>query len=160
MSEEFCRARARALLDQIGATAPPIDVEKVAQSVGLTVKWMRRGANFSGRLLKERMIIEVEAPTHLHRQRFTIGHELGHYVLGHSSALGVFDDRDISDPHSANERQANIFASEILMPEALVRTHWTKLKNNQAMANLFVVSPEAMFYRLENLGLLGLEPRL
>ena len=160
MSEEFCRARARELLDQVEEKAAPIDVEKIAQSLGLDVKLVRRGPGFNGRLLRERMIIEVEESTHLHRRRFTIAHEVGHYVLKHSSSLSAFDDRGVSDPHKINEWQANAFASEILMPETLVRTHWAQLKNSQAIAILFVVSPEAMFYRLEGLGLLGLEPRL
>ncbi len=160
MGEELCRARARELLDQLDIEEPPVDVEGVAGSLGLQVNKVSRGMGFRGRLLRERMVVEVEQSTHPHMQRFTIAHEVGHWVLGHNSVVSVFNDRSTYDPRRINDRQANVFASELLMPEVWVRAHWAKLRNSQEMAKLFCVSPEAMFYRLEDLNLLGLDPRL
>jgi Zn-dependent peptidase ImmA (M78 family) len=157
MSEEVCRQRAREVLQEQGITAPPVDVETVVRAYGLEVEYVTKGRGFNGRLLKERMVIEVEAHTHPHRQRFTIAHELGHYLLGHSPVFCVFDDRDTSDPRRINEYQANIFASELLMPDAWIRERWRELTDVQAMARAFYVSPEAMFRRLDAAGLLGLE---
>ncbi len=66
--------------------------------------------------------------------------------------------RSIADPGRVNERQANAFASELLMPEALVRTWWAKLRRIDEMAACFDVSSESMYYQLDSLDLLGLPP--
>ena len=160
MAEEFCRRRARELLAQLGVTEPPVDPEKVAGSLGLAVAFVSRGRGFSGRLLKEQMLIEVERANHPHRQRFTVAHETGHFVLDHSDVFCTLDDRDNSDPRRANEWQANVFASELLMPEPWVKDKWSRDKDFNDLAEQFFVSPEAMFRCLDDLGLLGLERRL
>lgn len=157
MNEAVCRQRARALLQQLRITQLPVDVEGVAQACGLVVEYVARGKGFNGRLLRKRMVIEVEQSIHPHRQRFTISHEIGHYVLGHSSVFCASDDRSTSDPRRINEYEANVFASELLMPDAWVREHWQRLRDIQAMAEAFHVSTEAMFRRLDAAGLLGLE---
>jgi Zn-dependent peptidase ImmA (M78 family) len=159
MSTEYCRRRARELLEQLGVTVPPVDVEAIARSLGLTVTFVRRGTGFDGQLLRERMVIEVNASKLETRQRFTIAHEIGHYQLGHSPVVCVTDDRSIADPTRINERQANAFGSELLMPEPWIRDHWRQLTNIQSMAGGFMVSDQAMYYRLEDLNLLDLPPR-
>jgi Zn-dependent peptidase ImmA (M78 family) len=159
LSTEFCRAEARKLLSDRGITAPPVEVEAVARSLGLRVVLVRRGPGFDGQLLRERMLIEVDEGKPFNRRRFTIAHEIGHFQLKHSPVVCVTDDRTIADPKDINERQANTFASEMLMAEPWVREHWPRLKNIQAMAVAFSVSEQAMFYRLEGLNLLGLPPR-
>ena len=162
MSSEFCRARARQILEDLGMMEPPIDVEEVARALGLEVRYVRRSAGFAGRLLREHMVIEVNERHHQHKQRFTISHEIAHFILNHSPVFSTFDDRGISDPGRVNERQANAFASELLMPEPLVRTHWSTVRRaerpNNAMAEAFEVSAQAMWYQLEELDLLGLPP--
>lgn len=162
MSSEFCRTRARQVLDELGITEPPIDVEAVALELGLKVNYVLRSGRFEGRLLRERMVIEVNKRHHRHKQRFTISHEIGHFILKHSPVFGAFDDRGIDDPSKVNERQANAFASGLLMPEAAVRAHWAKVerveKPIEKMAEAFDVSAEAMYYQLEGLDLLQLPP--
>lgn len=162
MSTEFCRTRASQVLDELGVTEPPIDVEAIARDLGLEVRYVARAPGFEGRLLRERMVIEVNKRHHRHKQRFTISHEIGHFVLKHSPVFGAFDDRGIDDPGKVNERQANAFASGLLMPELAVRAQWTKVKRTEKpiekMAEAFDVSSEAMYYRLEGLDLLQLPP--
>jgi Zn-dependent peptidase ImmA (M78 family) len=56
----------------------------------------------------------------LGRVRFSIAHELGHYLLGH----GILTEgtTDAAELHTrTQEREADVFASEFLMPEELVR---------------------------------------
>lgn len=153
MSAEYCRTRARQLLEQIGVTTPPVDPAAIARSLGLTVTFVNRGGGFDGQLLRERMLIEVNASRPETRRRFTIAHEIGHYQLQHNPVLCVTDDRSTSDPTKVNERQANAFGSELLMPEPWVRDQWRRLKNIQSMANAFRVSDQAMYYRLDDLDL-------
>jgi Zn-dependent peptidase ImmA (M78 family) len=160
-TDEFCRRRARELLEELGLAEPPVRVEEVARDCGLQVRYVRRGRGFSGQLLREQRVIEIERDIHPHRQRFTLAHEIGHYVLNHSPVFCVFDDVGTYDPAKANERQAQVFASELLMPEPWIRKYWTMLhKDYKALARAFFVSDEAMFRRLEAAGLLGLDPAL
>jgi Zn-dependent peptidase ImmA (M78 family) len=159
--DDFCRRRARELLAEVGISEPPVGVEDVARNCGLDVRYVRRGRGFCGQLLRERRVIEVEADMHPHRQRFTIAHEVGHHVLNHGPVFCVFDESGIYDPAKVNEKQAQIFASELLMPEPWVRSYWAALKKDwRALARKFSVSDEAMFRRLEAAGLLGLDPTL
>lgn len=158
---DILRHRVRQFLSDLKITDVPIDVEEVARACGLQVKYINRGKGFDGQLLKERRLIEVQADVHPHRQRFTIAHEIGHHVLGHNPVVCAFDDRASRDPRKTNEKQAQLFAAELLMPDALLRKYWTELKRDyKAMAQKFYVSEQAMFLRLDEAGLLGLEPRL
>lgn len=88
------------------------------------------------------------------RQRFTIAHELGHYVLGHE---GLF--RDPSKNFSATnydskEVAANKFAAELLMPKEEVNRliKDDKITDLSKLAQRFNVSEVAMKFRLQNLG--------
>ncbi len=96
------------------------------------------------------------------RQRFTIAHELGHFVLDHSTDPDFVDsDVDVlyrisgdSEDKPSDKRmeiQANHFAAGLLMPAEWVREAMVKTTGIHALAELFVVSPEAMRIRLANL---------
>ncbi|ESZ28012.1 ImmA/IrrE family metallo-endopeptidase [Mesorhizobium sp. L2C084A000] len=99
------------------------------------------------------------------RQRFTIAHELGHYVL-HRGMLGagVNDDtkyRTVRDSNLYNgaiddvhERQANSFAANILIPEATIKRDIGWYKFVSEAAKVYNVSKSSMRWRLNNLGLL------
>ena len=88
------------------------------------------------------------------RQRFTLAHELGHWihhcreqqempaVLCRTEDVTLGADR-------AKEREANIFAAELLMPEDAVR----QSADAPAAAAIFGVSRAAMSWRLYSFGL-------
>jgi Zn-dependent peptidase ImmA (M78 family) len=155
--EQVCRLRAKGLLAELAITEPPVDVERVATACGLQVEYVSKGRGFSGQLLRARRLIEVERDSHPHRQRFTIAHEIGHYVLNHNSIFCTFEERSSRDPTAMNEKQAHIFASELLMPDPWVRDYWQRMNTDyRALARKFFVSDEAMFRRLEEADLLGL----
>ena len=88
------------------------------------------------------------------RQRYTLGHELGHY-LNHRDSVKSFEDTVYfrSMQKSSMEYMADQFAARLLMPEndvnELVKTG---VKTVKEMAAKFGVSLEAMKYRLEQLG--------
>ena len=46
------------------------------------------------------------------------------------------------------EREANVFAAELLMPEAAVREAWSRQQDVDALARTFDVSPLALGWRL------------
>ncbi len=71
--------------------------------------------------IQGRARIRVAPNTQIGRRRFSIAHELGHLVLRHSSrACTERDLRDWSDG-SAAERDANVFAASLLMPERMIQ---------------------------------------
>ena len=91
---------------------------------------------------------------HPNRQRFSIAHELGHYILDHNPVYSDAEPEEISTPTSINEREANAFAAELLMPEEWVREDWKELKNSSQMAIRYIVSDQSMWIRLEDIRLI------
>jgi len=93
------------------------------------------------------------------RKRFTIAHEIGHYIL-HPSSLLHYDKPNMIHYRSTQvlgplEREANYFAAELLMPEDLVKQCIERgIRSVAELARRFQVSDEAMGYRLANLGFL------
>lgn len=100
------------------------------------------------------------------RKRFTLAHELGHYVL-HGDPLDVVTEKihfriSNGDPSDTNEIAANAFAAELLMPAAVVRQELSNqfpdglplTQIDQAATKLsskFDVSLDAMRYRIMSL---------
>lgn len=88
------------------------------------------------------------------RQRFTLAHELGHYIL-HKEKNAEFKDTVFfrNDVLDSMEYKANEFASELLMPEVDVREYVNKgIRNIGDLAEIFGVSAAAMRYRIISLG--------
>ncbi|RRA63505.1 ImmA/IrrE family metallo-endopeptidase [Streptococcus agalactiae] len=83
------------------------------------------------------------------KQNFTMCHELGHFVLGHSGKCFT-ELRGKSD--SVKEREANIFSATVLMPDIvlLAKIFYRQDSFQRVKADL-VVSCEALIYRLVNL---------
>lgn len=91
------------------------------------------------------------------RIRFTLAHELGHHVLGHTQNGRMFRDfsnPDWNDGNYIEEREANRFSAELLMPQEAIEMsiNRDKIYSVQGLAGLFDVSEEAMYWRLKNLG--------
>ena len=88
------------------------------------------------------------------RQRYTMGHELGHY-LNHRDSMKSFEDSVFfrSSHKSSMEYMADEFTARLLMPESDVKSLLKNgVKTVREMAAKFDVSLEAMKYRLEQLG--------
>ncbi|WP_346961167.1 ImmA/IrrE family metallo-endopeptidase [Faecalicatena contorta] len=75
------------------------------------------------------MIIAYNSHNSKGRIRFSLMHELGHHVLGHTGN---------SDQ---NEQEANAFASHILAPRMAI--HYSKCKNAEDVSQIFDVSHNA-----------------
>lgn len=123
------RAAARRLLRQCGVEAAEhIAIESIAAQAGASVV-RSRGAGLesaTARLVRmgERAVIRIsDRIDHAGAQRFSIAHELGHFVLDHQESPVPLCDVVVPRQHhaAALEAEANAFAAELLMPEALVR---------------------------------------
>jgi Zn-dependent peptidase ImmA (M78 family) len=120
--------------------------------------------------------IFVRRGDNLPRRRFTAAHELGHYRLHLAPALARSDyadaemiqsDEEIAESGEADlaamERQANRFAAELIMPEAVCRSlldrHASRYGTTARflvhhLAGELLVSREAIAWRLYGLGLI------
>ncbi|MGP4058435.1 ImmA/IrrE family metallo-endopeptidase [Mycobacterium sp. 4D054] len=103
----------------------------------------------------------VIIPTHTSqlRDRFTIAHELGHYFLHYRAPASHRVGGPISTftrlGRNVAETQANVFASNLLMPEDHFRSVFEHLGHDMSrVARHFEVSVPAAKVRAEYLGLL------
>jgi Zn-dependent peptidase ImmA (M78 family) len=133
----------------------PVDLSKIATLVGLSIEYFPFPNEISGLLKKELGVIGINETQHPRRQRFTLAHEIGHYVLGHN----IIDNNDLiddahTDTSSFTEREANYFASVLLMPEKKVREMTKKKIDLGMLADTFGVSEQAMTIRILELGLI------
>lgn len=94
--------------------------------------------------LEDKLIV-YNPEHHVVRQRFSVAHELGHYLMKHSIKNDVFS------LHSKDLREieANIFAAELLIPFGWIKKD---LKSFNAsipeLAGKYWVSEEAMGWRI------------
>lgn len=151
---------AQELLTSEQVQEPPIDVERIASRCGVQVVKRHFDDDLSGLLiaLDEGAVIGVNDKQHEHRQRFTIGHELGHYLLNHHDRfhIDLGPNAEHGDPPGydwQSERAANQFSANLLMPSALVHEAYAENDSTVQLAHCFKVSELAMGYRLIELGL-------
>jgi len=93
------------------------------------------------------------------RHRPQVAHELAHLLYGHGSSLCYIPFK-FSEPLKGQEKKANIFAIELLLPESGVVQDFEKRNLSITpseielgqMASKWGVSVQALGYRLENLG--------
>lgn len=149
-------ARAQKLLDKYGLSrASEIVVEDLAYALGIEIAYrpltgadahLVRVGNKGGITINDRI-------RERGRQRFAIAHEIGHWML-HEGRTQVFlctaeDMRDYQS--SVEEIEANIFASELLMPMRMMGSSYKSKEPSLAVpediANRFEVSLTAATLR-------------
>ena len=139
------------------------DVEEMTSAPG--APQLAPGQQLSGLLLADRREIWVnaaEAREWPGRRRFTIGHELGHWVMHrHPGQDSLFcrhgqvepiEGAEADSHHLSIEEEANVFAAALTMPHDLVRGHYAALRGKpdcfERMCELFGASQAAMGKRL------------
>jgi Zn-dependent peptidase ImmA (M78 family) len=158
------------LLRSGNITSAPVDVESVARRLGILVRRTPTDDDISGFLLRHpggQAIIGVNTLHHPNRQRFTIAHEIGHFILHQQQvhidrAVVKLRDRASSQGDDDEEVEANGFAAELLMPveflgrdlERLPPTDFHDDRRMQQLAKSYLVSVQAMTNRLVILGFL------
>jgi Zn-dependent peptidase ImmA (M78 family) len=149
---------------QLFADPPlPVPVERIAEDLlGLRVEHEGDLGELSGALYPHERRIVINASESLQRQRFTLGHELGHWIcqcLTGASAPLFCRQQDVNGgADQLLEREANVFAAELLMPEPELRFAFGDDSDPTRLAERFGVSPLAMRWRLYGFGLLKQPP--
>ncbi len=162
-------------LGLFGGPELPVPVEAIAGDLlGLRIE-ESSDIDCSGMLLPAERRIVLNARERatgrddppLRRFRFTVAHEIGHWVChclsGRAPKLEPSYCRAVDLTDNADrtlEREANVFAAELLMPEPAVRAAWEELEEVEACAGHFDVSPTAMQWRLFSFGLTNERPSL
>jgi Zn-dependent peptidase ImmA (M78 family) len=157
------------LLAENGIKEAPVQVSKIAKTEGLRIFIDSLEGDLSGFLYRDKSQAVIGVNTHHHpvRQNFTIGHELGHYLLHDQEPLHVdheFRVRLRSDMSSQGtdlaEREANFFAASLLMPKEFLEADlenedYVDLLDDEFLHGLsrkYGVSAQALVNRLKNLG--------
>lgn len=144
-------------LKSAGLYRVPVPIMDVAEYVGLEVVEEVMDDDISGYLeLKGgRWVIGINRLHHRNRQRFTIAHEIAHYLL-HRQLKTSFIDQTFArreNDRTKMEREADEFAAALLMPEeevnSLIRGGDMSL---ESLANAFQVSTLAMRFRALKIG--------
>lgn len=145
---------------------PPINLVEIAEKYGLQVYRTRfdKHPAVSGAYDRQKKSIYVSEDDSQARRNFTIAHELGHFFLHQDRSNEVFLRTDAFNLHQdkpPEEKEADVFASVILMPAGLVYKYWQLENNPEELAIIFGVSESAMRWRLHNLKLINnYEPSL
>jgi Zn-dependent peptidase ImmA (M78 family) len=173
MKRENLEDRAEKTLRDTDTYRVPIAIDVVAQRLNLTMEAAALGENVSGMLVVkgDRGAIGYNSAHARVRQRFTISHEIAHYLL-HAKSGGkaqLFIDRHVTYRRNENsstgldhdEVEANQLGAALLMPKSLVqdeiRRQDLNLDDEEAislLAKRFHVSTAAMSNRLVNLRML------
>ncbi len=137
----------------------PVDVHALAANLGLPVRFDRALGKNAGMIEQDPQApagysIYINRNDPPRRQRFTLAHEIAHYVL-HADMIGdgITDSpmyrSKLSDEY---ERQANRLAADILLPAKSVRAEYRTCRAVVPLADRFDVSADAMRIRLKELG--------
>ena len=145
------------------ASRPPVPIEAIVKAHSIS---LRRGdfGDVSGLLLRdaETAVIGVNGSHPKTRQRFTVAHEFGHFLL-HEGIVDHVDrgyrvnyrNRESSLARDVEEIEANFFAASLLMPRSMLEkldavSAIDSDRGVRDLAKTFEVSAHAMSLRLAN----------
>lgn len=154
------------ILEDYQNEEPPINLSKLAKKLNLSIYGKSLNKDISGAILKTidgNYIIYVNTDEPFRRQRFTVAHEIAHFILhkdeidkqlkGNLTELknGIMYRSKLSNIY---ETQANQLASEILIPIGKLKDYIInkKINNINELSDIFKVSKHAMQIRLRQGG--------
>lgn len=150
------------LLEELGITEPDeLDIHAIAQHCKATIKYAALdgcAARIVGN--EDRAIITIDSKSPPERQRFSAGHELGHWMFdrGQASMSSCEEKSFIKEWSKSNpETRANRYASDLLMPESMFKKSAETLRridftSVRTLAQIFKMSLTATAIRLVERG--------
>ncbi len=163
MNKQIVELKAQKILIEFGIYNPPVPIEEIVDKLGIKVSFAPSN-DYSGILIRKKgqTLMGINSNEPEARKRFSIAHELGHFLFSKKS---VSVDYRISNyvEKPEEEKHADSFAANILMPRRWVSRDFEKIsrgtitQNNLTdLAKKYKVSPDAMKFRLANIGLIVL----
>lgn len=156
------RDTAESLLDMAGVSKAPVPIDELVRGCGVQIlPWTFNDIDGLIVELETGSVIWVNPNQPQTRQRFTLAHELGHYLLRHIDKFHVDFGGELSPGVTGEhprydwraERAANDFAANLLMPASMVRAAYAKVHGVKRLAEQFNVSTAAIGFRLKSLQL-------
>ncbi|MFN0156724.1 MAG: ImmA/IrrE family metallo-endopeptidase [Bacteroidota bacterium] len=139
------------LEQETGPLLPPIPLNAISERLGFQVVQLSAVADACSALVSTKdKLIGLNAHHAPRRQRFSLGHELGHILLKHPS-----ESRCTLHEIILYNLEADACAADLLMPRDLVKQWSTKLSRADKLARVFDVSEEAMQRRLKELNIVA-----
>ena len=144
----------------------PINIEGMIRLHGIQLdKNAELADELSGEIRKigeEDYKISIQEADHDYRKRFTMSHELGHFLL-HKDKIGdgvndtpayrTSNANDLFNPKITleHEAEANAFAAALLMPKDAVEYYYCEEKKSiRQMTKIFQMSERALQIRIKN----------
>jgi Zn-dependent peptidase ImmA (M78 family) len=158
----FKKAETSALkiLEDNFITSWPIPVEELIEFHGLGLIFSEfTDGEISGVIDLNKKYLYINSADSPQRQRFTIAHELGHWILhqpelNSNRDIAVLYRRPIGDDDDRLEQEANCFAANLLVPEILLRDALmyrkesaNDISEDAYLAKIFNVSRSVIGYR-------------
>lgn len=153
---------ARELVSQCGLKAP-VDLNALAIELGLEVR-EEDSDSIEGALIRAKkqalgIIVVNKNILEVGRKRFTIAHEIGHFLIPNHGQAGVICNSEEIESYSPRidpvEEEANQFAAELLIPYPLLDKKVAQveptMENIRWIANTFQASLTASAFRLIDL---------
>ncbi|EEO34012.2 hypothetical protein MBAG_02964 [Coprobacillus sp. D7] len=150
----------------------PTQIANILNKVGFKIFSLDMDDNLSGRIgiakefekmLGSRKILQINSKDNRGHQRFTMAHELGHYIFdynGHEEYANAYSLAE-DDVNSPGEMRVNRFAAALLMPKNIFIDKYIARKTLgldevsicKSLAEEFEVSETAVSKRIVELGL-------
>ncbi len=136
------RKIAKEILKKLKVTAPPIDLQPICTFLMANVVFIKAtDSQYLGRLINGRIEIIEGLPEVIFRS--TLAHELGHLALSHD-LRGRWDTLDSLNDPDPHEKEAWVFAGELLLPDSLLRKEFKANPNFDHLANIFKVTRDLL----------------
>ena len=134
-------------------TELPVKISELCRDMGIRVRYYDTQGKNDGysTILDGQAWIFVSRNCSPERQRFTIAHELGHILLGHTGKHQLVN-REPSKKDNPVEQAANVFASRLLAPACVL---WAlDARTPDEIAMLCRISRQAATFRAERMAIL------
>lgn len=130
---------------QLNKNDLPINVEEIAEGMGFEIHRLdSMDDNHSAIIMRDTKLIGLNSKHHIHRVRFSLGHELGHYLLGHNS-----EEDSMEDEIKIFNQEADEFAAELLVPLQLFK-ELIKEINIDELSKTFLVSRHVIVIKAQS----------
>jgi Zn-dependent peptidase ImmA (M78 family) len=149
----FARNCARAISKKYNVS-PPVDVEAIAIEEGYSLE--HEPIAVPAQLNRALGVITIKKDDHIHRQRLSLAHELGHHFLNHDLEFHDYpgEPGEFETYRNGQEAEAFEFASELLVPLMVINKQLEGNRNlpeaAQELAKKCLVSEDMVWISLKN----------
>lgn len=159
---QIIELQAQKIFSELAGRKIPVPIEDVAEKLKIAISYAP-SEEYSGMLIRredQQTLMGVNSNEPKTRMRFTIAHEIGHFIFDKKNVSIDYRDTTKVQEKSPEEKRADYFASCLLMPKKELKLDFDQVPTNSfdkeklvEFAKKYQVSQDAMKYRLLNLRL-------